>query len=83
MMHGLINVSSNVLPSVREVRSTRSPSSGVVKYVVGKANQQLQYQKSHEIRSTQIWNILADELNLRMDSILSLNLSCLNTISLL
>jgi hypothetical protein len=70
MMHGLINVSSNVLPSVREVRSTRSSSSGVVKYVVGKCKTST-YQKSYVVRSTRIWNTLADELNLRMDSIAS------------
>ena len=49
-------------------RPTRSSSSGVIKFV--KPNcQTVTYQKSYIIRCIRGWNIVADELNLRMNAL--------------
>ena len=68
MTHGLVLVKSNLLPVPRCTRPTRSTSSNIVKYTVRHCKTST-YQKSYIIRTTRIWNALADELNLNMDKL--------------
>ena len=49
-------------------RPTRSSSSGVIKFVEPKC-QTATYQKSYIIRCIRVWNVVADELNLRMNAL--------------
>ena len=49
-------------------RPTRSSSSGVIKFVEPKCRTAT-YQKSNIIRCIRIWNVVADELNLRMNAL--------------
>ena len=49
-------------------RPTRSSSSGVIKFVEPKC-QTAAYQKSYIIRCIRVWNVVADELNLRMNAL--------------
>ena len=48
--------------------ATRSSSSGVIKFVEPKC-QTATYQKSYIIRCIRVWNVVADELNLRMNAL--------------
>ena len=62
LTHGLVNVNSSVLPEVRKYgRRTRSSTSNVNKYIIKKCKTTT-YQKSFLIRTSRIWNCLADEL---------------------
>ena len=64
LTHGLVNVNSSVLPEVRKYsRRTRSSTSNVNKYIIKKCKT-TKYQKSFLIRTSRIWNCLADELDL-------------------
>ena len=49
-------------------RPTRSSSSGVIKFVEPKC-QTATDQKSNIIRCIRVWNVVADELNLRMNAL--------------
>ena len=49
-------------------RPTRSSSSGVIKFVEPKCRTAA-YQKSYIIRCIRVWNVVADELNLRMNAL--------------
>ena len=49
-------------------RPTRSSSSGVIKFVEPKCKTAA-YQKSNIIRCIRVWNVVADELNLRMNAL--------------
>ena len=50
------------------MRPTRSSSSGVNKFVEPKC-QTATYQKSYIIRCICVWNVVADELNLRINAL--------------
>ena len=64
LTHGLVNVNSSVLPEVRKYgRRTRSSTSNVNKYIIKKCKTTT-YQKSFLIRTSRIWNCLAEELDL-------------------
>ena len=49
-------------------RPTRSSSSGVIKFVEPKCRTAT-YQNSNIIRCIRVWNVVADELNLRMNAL--------------
>ena len=64
-----MNVS--VLPEVRKYsRRTRSSTSNVNKYIIKKCKTST-YQKSFLIRTSRIWNCLADELDLNSSTLAS------------
>ena len=59
LTNGLVNVNSSVLPKVRKYgRRTRSSTSNVHKYIINKCK------TGTYIRSSRIWNCLADKLDL-------------------
>ena len=71
MTHRLVNVNSSVLPEVRKYgRRTRSSTSNVNKYIIKKCKTTT-YQKSFLIRTSRIWNCLADELDLSSSTLAS------------
>ena len=71
MTHRLVNVNSSVLPGVRKYgRRTRSSTSNVNKYIIKKCKTTT-YQKSFLIRTSRIWNCLADELDLSSSTLAS------------
>ena len=61
IIHGLVSVRSITRP-------TRSSSSGVIKFVEPKC-QTATYQKCYIIRCIHVWNVVAGELNLRMNAL--------------
>ena len=64
LTHGLVNVNSSVLPEVRKYgRRTRSLTHNDNKYIIKKCKTTT-YQKSFLIRTSRIWNCLAEELDL-------------------
>ena len=68
MTHNLVYVQPSVLPVARSSRLTRSSKSNIIKYELRKCRTST-YQKSYLQRTIRIWNTLADELNLSMDSL--------------
>ena len=71
LTHGLVNVNSSVLPEVRKYsRRTRSSTSNVNKYIIKKCKTTT-YQTSFLIRTSRIWNCLADELDLSASTLAS------------
>ena len=63
LTHGLMNLSSYVIPHVRNTRLTRSSTNvKTIKYDVPKCKTTT-YQRSYIVRVTLTWNIVADELN--------------------
>ena len=68
LIHGLLSVYASIIPKARVTRPTSSSSSGVVEFVEPK-RQTATYQKSYIIRCICVWNVVADELNLRMNSL--------------
>ena len=71
LTHGLVNVNSSVLPEVLKYgRRTRSSTSNVNKYIIKKCKTTT-YQKSFLIRTSRIWNCLADELDLSSSTLAS------------
>ena len=71
LTHGLVNVNSSVLPEVLKYgRRTRSSTSNVNKYIIKKCKTTT-YQKSFLIRTSRIWNCLADELDLSSSALAS------------
>ena len=71
LTHGLVNVNVSVLPEVRKYgRRTRSSNSNVNKYITKKCKTS-SYQKSFLIRTSRIWNCLADELDLSSSTLAS------------
>ena len=60
LTHGLVNVNSSVLHEVRKHgRRTRSSTSNVNKYIIKECKTST-YQKSFLIRTSRIWNCLAE-----------------------
>jgi hypothetical protein len=57
--HGLVHINASLLPTIRTSRQTRSSTSTSTKYVIPKWKTST-YQRSFFIRSTRIWNLLAD-----------------------
>ena len=71
LTHGLVNVNSSVLPEVRKYsRRTRSSTSNVNKYIIKKCKTTT-YQKSFLVRTSSMWNCLADELDLSSSTLAS------------
>ena len=68
IIHGLLSVEPSIIPKARITRPTRSSSSGVIKLVEPKC-QTATYQKTYIIRCIRVWNVVADELNLRMNTL--------------
>ena len=66
IIHGLVWVEPSITPKARITRPTRSSSSGVIKFVEPKC-QTVTYQKSYIIRCIRVWNVVADELDPRMN----------------
>ena len=70
LTHGLVKVDINIVLRIRSTgRNTRS-NTKFIKYTDNRYRTST-FQKSFLIRSTRIWNTLADELELNMDSIYS------------
>ena len=68
IIHGLVSVDPSIIPKARITRPTRSSSGGVIKFVEPK-DQTANYQKSYIIGCIRVWNVVADELNLRMNAL--------------
>ena len=63
-----VSVKRSIIPKARITRPTRSSSSGVIKLVEPKC-QTATYQKTYIIRCIRVWNVVADELNLPMNTL--------------
>ena len=59
---------NKIIPKACITRPTRSSSSGVIKFVEPKCLTAT-YQKSYIIRCVRVWNVVADELNLRINAL--------------
>ena len=71
LTHGLVNVNVSVVPEVRKYGGrTRSSTNNVNKYIIKKCKT-TSYQKSFLIRTSRIWNCLADELDLSPSTLTS------------
>ena len=68
IIHGLVSADPSIIPKARITRPTRSSSSGVIKFVEPKC-QTATYQKSYIVRCICVWNVVADELNLRVNAL--------------
>ena len=68
IIYGFVSVDPLIIPKARITRPTRSSSSGVIKFVEPKC-QTVTYQKSYIIRCIRVWNVVADERNLRMNAL--------------
>ena len=69
--HGLGTRNPNVSPAIHVTRrTTRSTSSNPLKYVITKCRTTT-YQKSFLVRACRVWNYLANELNITMDTSLT------------
>ena len=69
--HGLVTRNPNVSPAIHVTRrTTRSTSSNPLKYVITKCRTTT-YQKSFLVRACRVWNYLADELDITMDTSLT------------
>ena len=69
LIHKLVNISESVIPKPRTSRPTRySNSDMTVKFNVPKCKTTT-YQKSFTVRTTRIWNSIADQLNLNMNNL--------------
>jgi hypothetical protein len=69
--HGLVILNSDYTPAILVTRrTTRSTSSNTLKYVIPKCRTTT-YQKSFLVRACRLWNYLADELKLTVDTSLA------------
>ena len=68
IIHGLVLVDPSIIPKARITRPARSSSSGAIKFAEPNC-QTVTYQKSYIIRCIRVWNVVADELNLRMHAL--------------
>ena len=68
IIHGLVSVDPSIIPKARITRPTRFSSSGAIKFVEPNC-QTVTYQKSNIIRCIRVWNVFADELNLRINAL--------------
>ena len=77
LTHGSVNQSPSISPPIRPIRTTRSSSKFTPKFTVPKCKTTTR-QRSFLIRSTRIWNTLADPLHLTMDTLSSFQSVFLN-----
>ena len=68
IIHGFVSVDPSVVPKARITRPIRSSSSGVIEFLDPKYHT-VTYQKSYIIRCIRVWNVVADERNLRMNTL--------------
>jgi hypothetical protein len=77
IIHGLVIIDHTVIPMARNTRSTRSSASNVIKFVVPKCKTTT-YQRSYFVRTCRVWNVLADELCLSTNNLISFKTIMLN-----
>ena len=78
IVHNLVSVKQFVVPSVRTTRCTRSSSnSDVIKFNVPRCKTST-YQRSFLVRTTRVWNTLADVLNISTNNLNSFKSVMLN-----
>ena len=77
LTHGQVNQSPSVIPPIRSIITTKSSSKFTPKFTVPKCKITTG-QRSFLIRSTRIWNTLADPLHLTMDTLSSFQSVLLN-----
>jgi hypothetical protein len=63
IVNGLVNVKPSLIPTIRTSRPTRSSTSTATKFIIPKCKTTT-HQRSFFIRTTRVWNILAEELKL-------------------
>ncbi len=70
IVKGLIKVKPSLIPTIRTTRPTRSSTNTTTKFIIPKCKTTT-HQRSFFIRTTRVWNLLAEELKLETCGLLT------------